>query len=45
MTTQPPATAEIEKWLRVQCQAKFMTSHHVRMHRAIFYIPNVAVPF
>jgi len=23
-----------------RCQAKFLTSHHVCMHRVIFYIPN-----
>ena len=23
-----------------RCQAKFLTSHHVRMHIAIFYISN-----
>jgi len=23
-----------------RCQAKFLTSHHVRMRRVIFYIPN-----
>jgi len=23
------------------CQAKFLTSHHVRMHRLIFYIENM----
>jgi len=26
MTAQTPATAEMEKWLRIRCQAKFLTS-------------------
>jgi len=25
---------------RSRCQATFLTSHHTRMHRVIFYIPN-----
>jgi len=28
---------------RSWCQAKFLTSHHVRMHRVIFYIPNTLI--
>jgi len=26
-----------------RCQAKFLTSHHVRMHRLIFYIPDTLI--
>jgi len=27
----------------IRCQAKFLTSHHIRMHRVIFYIPNTLI--
>jgi len=26
-----------------RCQAKFLTSHHVPMHRIILYIPNTLI--
>jgi len=27
----------------LRCQAKFLTSHHVRMHRIILYMPNTLI--
>jgi len=31
------------KKIRTRCQAKFLTSRHVRMHRAIFYISHTLI--
>jgi len=31
------------KKFRIRCQAKFLTSHLVHMHRVIFYIPNTLI--
>jgi len=40
----PPDT-DIQKLLSNgnRCQAKFLTSHYVHMHRVIFYIPNTLI--
>ena len=35
----PESTLVIWIW----CQAKFLTSHHVRMHRVMFYRPNTRI--
>jgi len=39
-TPMPASVATDAETNKCRCQAKFLTSHHVLMHRVIFYIPN-----